>query len=109
MTREDFEIDVDTLHQRRQGEDPPVVLDVREANELAICALEDAWHIPMQEIPARLAEIPADRAVVAMCHTGMRSMQVTQFLHHHGYTNVRNLAGGIDAWAARIEPGMARY
>ncbi|MFB6260377.1 MAG: rhodanese-like domain-containing protein [Thiohalorhabdaceae bacterium] len=93
----------------RQAEPSPVVLDVREPRELAVCALDDAVHIPMNEIPARLDELPADREVVVMCHHGMRSMQVTQFLRHQGFSHVRNLAGGIDAWAARVDPDMPRY
>lgn len=109
MDPETIEIDVDTLARRRGGEDSPLVLDVREAGELAVCALPDARHIPMGEIPARLDEVPADREVVVMCHHGVRSMQVTRFLRHMGYDRVRNLAGGIDAWAARIDPEMARY
>jgi rhodanese-related sulfurtransferase len=109
MEREQIEIDVDTLARLRQQAEPPVVLDVREPRELAVCALEEALHIPMGEIPARLGELPADRELVVMCHHGMRSMQVTQFLRHQGYANVRNLAGGIDAWAARVDPAMPRY
>ena len=109
MERDNIEMDVATLHQLLQGEEPPLVLDVREANELAICALEGAVHMPMHEVPARLSEIPTDRPVVAMCHSGMRSMQVTRFLRHMGYSNIHNLTGGIDAWAAQIEPEMARY
>lgn len=109
MDRDSIEIDVDTLAHLRQDREPPIVLDVREPRELAVCALDDALHIPMGEIPARMGELPADRELVVMCHHGMRSMQVTQFLRHQGFHNVRNLAGGIDAWAARIEPGMRRY
>jgi len=109
MDPDSIEIDVATLARMRQADPSPVVLDVREPRELAVCALDDAVHIPMNEIPARLDELPTDREVVVMCHHGTRSMQVTRFLHHQGYTNARNLAGGIDAWAARVDPGMARY
>jgi rhodanese-related sulfurtransferase len=109
MDTDTIEIDVDTLARLRGGEDAPLVLDVREPRELAVCALEGAVHIPMGEIPQRTPELPTDRPVVVMCHHGVRSMQVTRFLRHMGFANVQNLAGGIDAWAARIEPGMARY
>ncbi|KPV41605.1 sulfurtransferase [Thiohalorhabdus denitrificans] len=103
------EIDVETLARLRGADSPPVVLDVREPRELAVCALEDALHIPMGEVPARLGELPADREIVVMCHHGVRSWQVTQFLRHQGFDNVRNLAGGIDAWAARVDPSLPRY
>jgi len=109
MDRNSIEIDVDTLARQRTDQQPPLVLDVREPRELAVCALEDALHIPMGEIPARLGELPAERELVVMCHHGMRSMQVTQFLRHQGFDKVRNLAGGIDAWAARVDPTMSRY
>lgn len=109
MDRDSIEIDVDTLARQRRDQEPPIVLDVREPRELAVCALDDAWHIPMGDIPARMGELPADRELVVMCHHGVRSMQVTQFLRHQGYQNVRNLAGGIDAWAARVDPDMPRY
>ena len=109
MDRDRIEIDVDTLTRLRQEAEPPVVLDVREPRELAVCALPGALHIPMGEIPARMGELPADRELVVMCHHGMRSMQVTQFLRHMGFEHVRNLAGGIDAWAARVDPDMPRY
>jgi len=109
MDRDSIEIDVDTLARQRADQQPPLVLDVREPRELAVCALDDALHIPMGEIPARLGELPSERELVVMCHHGVRSMQVTQFLRHQGFDKVRNLAGGIDAWAARVDPAMPRY
>lgn len=109
MDHESLEIDARTLARMRQAGEPVTVLDVREPQELAICTLDDSLHIPMTGIPDRLDRIPAEGPVIVMCHHGIRSMQVTRFLHHMGYTNARNLAGGIDAWARDVEPGMARY
>ncbi len=100
---------VESLHAWRQAASPHTVLDVREPRELAVCAVEGALHVPMQEIPARLAELPRDQPLVVMCHHGMRSRMVTQFLRGQGFANAINLEGGIDAWATLIEPGMARY
>ncbi|MFA9462181.1 rhodanese-like domain-containing protein [Thiohalorhabdus sp. Cl-TMA] len=109
MDRDSIEIDVQTLARLREASGPLTVLDVRESWEVSHCALEDSLHIPMGEVPSRIGELPAEGALVVMCHHGMRSMQVTQFLHHMGYENARNLAGGIDAWAAEVDPAMPRY
>jgi rhodanese-related sulfurtransferase len=85
------------------------LLDVREAHELAICEIEGAAHIPMAEIPARLAELPRDVPLVVMCHHGMRSRNVVNFLRRAGFANAVNLDGGIDDWAERVDQAMARY
>lgn len=85
------------------------LLDVREPWEHELVRVAGALHIPMGEIPARLAEIPADQPLVVMCHHGMRSMQVAHFLLANGFKDVANLGGGIDAWAALVDPVLARY
>ncbi|HQP67314.1 MAG TPA: rhodanese-like domain-containing protein [Quisquiliibacterium sp.] len=87
----------------------PLVLDVREPWEVAIAQLPDSVTMPMNEIPARIDELPRDRAIVCLCHHGMRSMQVAHFLDHHGYPEVYNLSGGIDAWARVVDPSCATY
>jgi len=86
-----------------------ILLDVREAFELEIASVDGALHIPMQEIPARVAELGADRAVVVMCHSGGRSRRVAEFLAQQGFTEVFNLKGGIDAWSTEIDPQVPRY
>ncbi|NCG08003.1 MAG: rhodanese [Verrucomicrobia bacterium] len=86
-----------------------LLLDVREADELAICSIAGARHIPMMEIPERLAEIPKEAKVIVFCHHGMRSMKVVQFLSARGYERVINLSGGIDAWAITVDPEIPRY
>jgi rhodanese-related sulfurtransferase len=87
----------------------PLVLDVREPWEHQICRIEDARLLPMQEIPARWHELPRDRAIVVMCHHGMRSLQVGNYLLRAGLSNIYNLMGGIAAWADQVEPAMPRY
>jgi adenylyltransferase/sulfurtransferase len=86
-----------------------VIIDVREPHELAICRIEGAEHIPMRQIPACLDSLPKDRHLLILCHAGGRSRRVTEFLRAQGLTAVSNIAGGIDAWALEIEPGMPRY
>ena len=102
-------ISVADLSAWREGDAPHVVLDVREDHELAICALEHALHIPMGQVPARLAELPRDKQLVVMCHHGMRSAQAAAWLRRAGHDNVTNLDGGIDDWARKIDTGMATY
>lgn len=86
-----------------------VLLDVREPIELEIASVPTATHIPMREIPARLAELDRDVPLVVMCHMGGRSRMVAQFLLGNGFTQVFNLRGGIDAWSTEIDPQVPRY
>ena len=86
-----------------------VLLDVREDQELELASIPGALHIPMREIPQRLESIDRERAVVVMCHSGMRSRRVAEFLLANGFEPVYNLAGGIDAWSRELDPGVPRY
>ena len=90
----------------------PVLLDVREGWELqtasATAAELDLVHMPMQTIPARLAELDRSRPIACLCHHGGRSMQVAHFLAGHGY-EVVNVAGGIHAWSAQLDPSIPVY
>lgn len=87
----------------------PLVLDVREPWEFAICALPDAVHIPMREIPSRATELDAQRPVVCLCHHGVRSARVAIFLERQGFGEVWNLDGGIDRWSAEVDPRCPTY
>jgi rhodanese-related sulfurtransferase len=87
----------------------PVVLDVREPWEHEVCTIPDSQLLPMQDVPARWQELPADNDIVVVCHHGMRSLQVAQFLKQSGLTRVYNLSGGIAAWAEQVDPEMPRY
>ncbi|MGB0415570.1 MAG: rhodanese-like domain-containing protein [Coraliomargarita sp.] len=86
-----------------------VLLDVREDAELAICKIEGALHIPMGEIPERADALPREEPLIVLCHHGMRSLNVCQYLEARGFTNTVNLAGGIHAWSVDVDPAMARY
>jgi rhodanese-related sulfurtransferase len=87
----------------------PVLLDVREAWEIQTAALPGVVHIPMYDVPARLQELDADAAIVCICHHGVRSMQVAQFLEHHGCSQVFNLSGGMDAVSRSVYPHIPVY
>lgn len=98
-----LEITPSQLESMLRGDDPPVVLDVREPWETEICRVEGSQLIPMRSLPQRLQEIPRDRTIAVICHAGMRSHMVAEWLLSQGIEAV-SVAGGIDAW-----PGMARY
>lgn len=91
------------------GQNAARLLDVREPWEYELVHIDGALHIPMGEIAERLAELPTDKPVIVVCHHGMRSLAVAQFLLTQGVTEVSNLDGGIDAWAATVDPALARY
>jgi rhodanese-related sulfurtransferase len=76
------------------------LLDVREPDEWAAGHAPGAHHLPMMEIPARMAEVPTDAEVVVVCRSGGRSGQVVSYLMGNGWDNVRNLDGGMQRWAA---------
>ncbi len=95
-----------------QQEQRPVLLDVREGWEVQTASARpaelDFVHMPMQTIPARLSELDPARPIACLCHHGGRSMQVAHFLASHGY-QVVNVAGGIHAWSAQVDPAIPVY
>jgi adenylyltransferase/sulfurtransferase len=86
-----------------------VLVDVREPHEWDIAHIEGARLIPLNQLPERLSELDGHAEIVTHCHHGVRSMRALEILKGAGFGKVRSLAGGIDAWAERIEPGLARY
>jgi len=95
----------------------PVVLDVREPWELQTASVtEDGFtllRIPMREVPARVDQLreqfDADHPIACLCHHGMRSLQVANYLAQSGFTQVVNLHGGIDAWAKQRDTAVPLY
>jgi len=81
-----------------------MLLDVREPAEWSIGHLPDALHIPLGQLPQRLAEVPRDTDVVVYCRTGGRSARAVDLLRREGYARVKNLVGGIERWARDIDP-----
>jgi rhodanese-related sulfurtransferase len=80
-----------------------VLLDVREDDEWSLGHAPGAAHIPMGQVPARLAEIPIDTELYVICHLGGRSQRVAQYLAQNGYEPV-NVSGGMAAWAGAGRP-----
>lgn len=104
-----YDIDVHALADMRSDGIAHTVLDIREPFEIAICALADSVSVAMQEVPQQLEALPRENPLIVVCHHGARSAMVTEFLRSSGFDNAWNLAGGIDAWAALVEPDMPRY
>ena len=87
----------------------PVLIDVREPWEYDICHLSGSNLVPMGAIPQQLELFQQSSEYVIICHHGIRSLQVIQFLAHHDINNTINLDGGIDAWANDIDLNMPTY
>ena len=88
---------------------PPLLLDVREPWEVALCQIAGSMNIPMQHIPNEQTRLDPDATYVVICHHGVRSYQVAGFLEKQGFEKMVNLDGGVAAWADEVDPQMARY
>jgi rhodanese-related sulfurtransferase len=104
-----MDISVEELARRRASGDPLVLLDVREPRELAAASLPGSVHIPLREIPLRFRELDPQTEIAVICHHGNRSAYVAHFLRAQGFARVRNVSGGIDAYAKRVDPAIPLY
>ena len=93
-------IDVAEAANKLASDDPngPLLVDVREADELAVVRVADAIHLPTSTFTDHAGELPKDRPLLIMCATGVRSAAVTGYLLRSGWTDVANVDGGITAW-----------
>lgn len=103
------EISVGELQQKHAAGEPLFLLDVREPDEIATAAIPWAATIPMGEVPAWAGELPTDVPIAVLCHSGARSGRVTRWLNENGFPTAANVAGGIEAWSAQIDPTVPRY
>lgn len=89
----------------------PFLLDIREAQEIQICALPGHKHIPMSELAHRLNELDSlkEQEIVVYCRSGARSDRCAVFLRQQGFKHVQNLTGGILAWADDVDPNLTKY
>lgn len=102
------EIQPVALQRRIIADEQLWLLDVREGWEYELVHLPGSHLIPLSQLESRLSEIPSDQEIVAICHHGLRSEVATGILERSGY-RVSNLAGGVDAWAERVDPSLRRY
>jgi adenylyltransferase/sulfurtransferase len=103
------EISPSELNQRLRRGDDLLLLDVRTPAERAICRIEGSLHVPLDQLPRRLDEIDPAREVVVYCKIGGRSARAVTVLRERGQAAVRNLRGGLEAWAREVDPSLPRY
>ncbi len=105
------EISVKEAHTLLSGENPPRLIDVREPGEWEFCRIEGAELLPLSQFGPAVLEKLSDphQSLVIYCHHGSRSARVTDVLLRHGFTQVLNMAGGIDGWSREIDPSIPRY
>jgi len=85
------------------------VLDVREPHEYEIARIDGAKLIPLSQLPDRLGDLDGHQEIVTHCHHGARSLKALEILKAAGFSKVRSLRGGIDAWSVNVDPSVARY
>jgi adenylyltransferase/sulfurtransferase len=103
------EITVEELAARQKNGPPFVLLDVRERYEFEIARIPGSRLIPLSELPSRMSELDSADEIVIHCKSGYRSAQALRLLQQAGFSKLSNLAGGILAWAERIDPSVPKY
>lgn len=104
-----WETTVDELKRRLDGHEDLFILDVRNPEEYQICRIPGSTLLPLAQLPQRFRELDPERELIVHCKSGMRSLKATQFLRDQGFRNVKNLKGGILAWADKIDATMPKY
>jgi len=103
------DITVDELKAMRDRQEEFLLVDVRDPDEWAIGEIAGSKKLPLPELAARCGELPQDKLIVLYCRSGYRSACALRFLRQQGYPKLKNLAGGINAWAKRIDPTLPQY
>ncbi len=104
----DFEITVEEAKSKIEGGEA-VLVDVREPWEVQTAAVAGAKLIPMGEVAARVQELDPDAHILVLCHHGVRSLRVTNWLREQGYAKTQSVRGGIDAWAKQVDAKVPVY
>ena len=105
----DGEITVEELKASLDRGEKPFVLDVRNPEEIQICRIAGSTVIPLPELPHRFRELDRNQEMVVHCKSGVRSAKAIAFLRQQGFTKLKNLKGGVLAWAQRIDRTMPTY
>jgi rhodanese-related sulfurtransferase len=105
----DLEISAREVKERLDRGEKMLLVDVREPQEHAICQIEGAVLIPMGTIPANLQKLDVDEDVICICHHGVRSFDVANWLRAQGVQGAKSMSGGIDRWSQEIDPNVPRY
>ncbi|MCA9499589.1 MAG: rhodanese [Nitrospira sp.] len=104
-----YTITVSELKARMDKGDKIFLLDVREPHEYSLAKIEGSVLIPLGQVPHSLKQLDPTAEIVAYCHKGMRSADAVGFLLQQGFSNVKNLIGGIEAWSIEIDQSVPRY
>ncbi|WP_447969329.1 rhodanese-like domain-containing protein [Nitrospira sp. M1] len=104
-----YTMTVRELKDRLDKGDDLFILDVREPHEYSMAKIEGSVLIPLGTLPTSLDQLDPNREIIALCHKGMRSADAMGFLLQQGFSNVKNLVGGIDAWSVEIDQSVPRY
>ena len=106
----DFEISAGQVKALQKNAETFILLDVREPWEVETARIEGAKNIPMGDIPARAhQELDPEDHIVVVCHHGVRSLTVTNWLRQQGFERVQSMRGGIDGWARTVDPKVPLY
>lgn len=106
----EYEIRVNDLKTKLDTKEALTILDVRESWEYATARIEGSKHIPMGDVPARAnQELDPDDHIVVICHHGVRSLRVANWLRQQGFEKTQSLRGGIDQWSRAIDPKVPVY
>jgi adenylyltransferase/sulfurtransferase len=105
----EWDITASELAQRLQAGDRLRLIDVREPHELEISRIEGAELIPLGQLAARLSELDSAEEIVLFCKAGTRSARALEVLASAGFRKVKNLKGGINAWAKEVDPSLPVY
>ena len=109
VSSEVLDTTVEDLKTRIDGKDEVLVLDVREPQEFQICRIPGSTLIPLNDLPQRLAELEGYKNMVVHCKSGVRSAKAVKLLHEAGFSDAKNLRGGILAWIDEIDPSLPKY
>ncbi|MEO6201675.1 MAG: rhodanese-like domain-containing protein [Nitrospirales bacterium] len=104
-----YTITVRDLKARMDKGDKIFLLDVREPHEYSLAKIDGSVLIPLGQVPHSLKQLDPSAEIVAYCHKGMRSADAVGFLLQQGFSNVKNLIGGIEAWSIEIDQSIPRY
>lgn len=104
------QMSVTELQKYLESTEPaPLLLDIREPWEYGICHLKGSRLVPMRQIPGTLADLDPEQEVVVICHHGIRSRQVAQFMYQQGFSRIINMEGGMAAWSQYVDRDVPTY
>ena len=103
------EISVYKVKEKLENKEDFLLLDVRTKSEYQRVSLNKAYHIPLSNKKKRASELDPDQEIILYCHHGGRSQHAVEYLLTQGFKNVKNMSGGIDLWALKVDTSLGRY